>query len=196
MTVGDPAQLQAEKEELELENTELRMRLRGGWWRRGAVVIAITTILAAVAPVTSAIRAHFEIERDLALQESKQQHEMALDRERQLEQVRNASLDPLRPPAERVRALRFLLANAPDPALKKWAEAEKLALEAELKQPAERPLVQVGGPAPTHEDSAVVEARPSAPKVIREAVRPRPPRAPTPADDMKADRMALKDDPY
>lgn len=182
MTDTDSTQLELENERLQLENATLRA-LGGEWWRRSTVIIAMTAIVAGVWPATSAIRASYDVERDLALEASKQRHEQAMERERQMEQVRVAFLERLKTPEDRLRALRFLLANAPDAALRSWAETEKAALEAEPHVVVEKKGDHDPTPAP-------------APPLAELRRQRRRPPMPVPPPNPPVDQMALKDDPY
>lgn len=189
MTETDSTQLELENERLQLENDTLRA-LGGEWWRRGTVIIAMTAIVAGVWPATSAIRASYDVERALALEASKQRHEQAMERERQMEQVRVAFLERLKTPEDRLRALRFLLANAPDAALRAWAETEKAALEA---GPRDSPT---GRPASVVVEKDNQEPAPAPVRPPAEPHRQRPLRlVPRPANP-PIGQMALKDDPY
>ncbi len=192
MTDAETKQLALENDRLELENATLRMS-SGAWWRKSTVVLAMTAIAAGVWPTTSAIRAHYELERDLALEASKQQHEQAMEQARQLEQVRVAILERLKTADDRLRALRLLLASAPDASLRSWAEAEKASLERELRGP---PVEPRGN---TVVERKVAPELPAAPvPVVREPSRqpPRPAKAVPATANASTDRMALKDDPY
>lgn len=193
VTEIDSTQLELENERLQLENDKLRA-LGCEWWRRGTVIIALTAIVAGVWPATSAIRAGYDVERDLALETSKQRHEQAMERERQMEQVRVAFLERLKTPEDRLRALRFLLASAPDAALRSWAEAEKAALEAEPKVPRDSPTARPASVVVEKKDDQ--EPTPAPARPLAEPHRQRPPRSvPRPANP-PVGQMALKDDPY
>lgn len=70
---------EGERLKLERDNAQLRTefaQLGKPWWRKGSVVTTLTAIVAAVVPVTTAVQAHYQKERELALQESKQAHEI------------------------------------------------------------------------------------------------------------------------
>ncbi len=96
-------------------------RLAPPWWRQGSVVTTLTAIVAAVIPVTTAIQEHFQKVRELALEESKQAHE-----------IRTSYLDRLDKPGARLRTLRFVLAVSDDSALKKWAQEETAQVQSEV----------------------------------------------------------------
>src|SRR5689334_22264263 len=71
--------IQGERLKLERDNAQLQgelAQLASPWWRKGTIVATLTAIVAAVLPLTTAIRAHYEKEREIALQESKQAHEI------------------------------------------------------------------------------------------------------------------------
>jgi len=123
--------LRGEEERLKLECNIAQLQAELGrlrkpplpWWRRGAVVATLTTIIAAVIPVTTAVQAHYEKERQLALEESKQAHE-----------IRTSYLDRLEKPGARLRTLRFVLATTADPSLRQWAQAETKKVQEELDE--------------------------------------------------------------
>jgi hypothetical protein len=91
------------------------------WWRNGSLVAALTAIIAAVLPATTAIEEHYRTKRELALEESKQAND-----------IRTSYLDRLDKPGARLRTLRFVLATTDDATLKAWAEAETLQVHAEI----------------------------------------------------------------
>jgi hypothetical protein len=118
---------EGERLKLERDNAQLRAELaalgKPWWrqWRKGSVVTTLTAIIAAVVPVTTAVQAHYQKERELALEESKQAHA-----------IRASYLDRLDKPGARLRTLRFVLATSNNPDLKEWAQAEKKEVQAEL----------------------------------------------------------------
>lgn len=91
------------------------------WWRNGKLIATLTTVVAAVVPASTAIQGYYRNRRELALQESKQAHE-----------IRTSYLDRLDKPGSRLRTLRFVLATTDDAVLKAWAEAETMQVENEL----------------------------------------------------------------
>jgi len=117
---------EGERLKLERDNAQLRAELAAlnkPWWRKGAIVTTLTAIIAAVLPVTTAVQAHYQKEREIALQESKQAHE-----------IRTSYLDRMDKPGAKLRTLRFVLATTTDPALKAWAEEEEKRIQAELDE--------------------------------------------------------------
>lgn len=115
---------EGERLKLEVENAQLRAQLAAlakPWWSKGAVVTTLTAIIAAVVPVTTAVQAHYEKARELALQDGKQAHE-----------IRTSYLDRLDKPGARLRTLRFVLATTNDPSLIAWAQAETKEVQAEI----------------------------------------------------------------
>jgi hypothetical protein len=91
------------------------------WWRSGTLVTTLTAIVAAIVPVTTAVQEHYRNKRELALEESKQAHE-----------IRSSYLDRLDKPGARLRTLRFVVATTDDAVLKAWAEAETKEVEGEI----------------------------------------------------------------
>jgi hypothetical protein len=116
---------EGERLQLERDNAQLRIELAQlgkPWWRKASIVTMLTAIIAAVVPVTTAIQAHSQQERELALQESKQGHE-----------IRTSYLDRLDKPGAKLRTLRFVLATTTDPTLKDWAREEMKQVRGELE---------------------------------------------------------------
>jgi hypothetical protein len=91
------------------------------WWRNGSLVATLTAIVAAIVPATTAVQEHYRTNRELALEESKQAND-----------IRTSYLDRLDKPGARLRTLRFVLATTDDAALKAWAQAETLQVQAEI----------------------------------------------------------------
>jgi hypothetical protein len=115
---------EGERLKLERDNAQLRAEfaaLTKPWWRKSWNVTTLTAIVAAVVPVTTAVEAHYGKERELALQESKQAHE-----------IRTNYLDRLEKPGAKLRTLRFVLATTTDPVLKDWARDEAKVVQAEI----------------------------------------------------------------
>lgn len=117
------SRLRSESEWLKLERDNAQLRaelaqLNRPWWRKGSIVTTLIAITAAVVPVTTAVQAHYDKERELALQQSKQAHE-----------IRTSYLDRLEKPGGRLRALRFVIATTDDSVMKRWAVEETHAQE-------------------------------------------------------------------
>jgi len=129
---------EAERLKLEREVAQLRadlIAIAKPWWRRGSIVASMTAIIAAVLPVTTAIQGHYEKERELLLQESKQAHE-----------IRTSYLDRLDKPGAKLRTLRFVEATTTDEALRLWAQSEKRQVQAEIQaevDPLDKQIEQV-----------------------------------------------------
>jgi hypothetical protein len=81
---------------------------------------------------TAAIREHARTERDIALEQSRQAHALAVERERAAAQLRLAYVDHANAPADRYRTLRLILATTQDATLRAWAEGEKSIFDKEL----------------------------------------------------------------
>ena len=129
---------ESERLKLERDNAQLRAELAATtrpaapWWRKGTIVTTLTAIIAAVIPVTTAVQAHYEKERELAMQAAKQAHEIELESSKQAHEIRTSYLDRLEKPGAKLRTLRFVLATTTDPEMKAWAEGEKKVVEGEL----------------------------------------------------------------
>jgi hypothetical protein len=136
----DPATLKLEQETLRLrfenETSELRAKLQKQiqpWWRKSSSVATIAAIIAAILPVTTAVQGWVQKDREIALEQSKFTQNIALERERQSEQLHTAYLERLKTPGEHLRTLRFIIATKPDDdKLMRWAQAEKAEVEAHL----------------------------------------------------------------
>src|SRR5215212_8363560 len=72
--------------------------LTAPWWRRAGLITIMTTILAAVLPVTKMIEEHYRSRREIALQEARQEND-----------IRVAYLDRAAVPGQRLRTVRFLI---------------------------------------------------------------------------------------
>jgi len=88
---------ESERLKLERDNAQLRAELAQltkpptPWWRKGTFVTTLTAIIAAVIPVTTAVQAHYEKERELVPSGSH------LSRPRRLSpQVKSSPLSPTR----------------------------------------------------------------------------------------------------
>jgi hypothetical protein len=93
-------------------------------------ITAVTALLAAVLPVTSAVQGCFEKRKQLALEELKEKQEIS-----------NRYLDRIKDRNDRPRTLRFLMETASDSDIRSWARTELTivtretdALVEELKQ--------------------------------------------------------------
>lgn len=117
---GERLKLERDVEQLRVELAKLRAP-QPPWWRRGSIVATMTAIIAAVVPVTTAVQQHYQKERELALQESKQAND-----------IRTGYLDRLEKPGAKLRTLRFVMATTTDPDLKAWAQAETKEVKADL----------------------------------------------------------------
>jgi len=73
-------------------------------------------------PVTTAVQAHYQKEREIRLQESQQVH-----------QIRTGYLDRIdKPGAARMRTLRLITAATDDLSLKQWAQSEMEQIQKEI----------------------------------------------------------------
>lgn len=126
----DLEQLRSQKERLELK--EQIATYKAPWWRKAGLVATMTAILAAVLPVKTAIEESYRNDRELALQQAKQQEDFALQQARQEHEIRLAYLDRFEAPGHRLQTLRFLIATTDDARLLAWAKEEKQLVEEQL----------------------------------------------------------------
>jgi hypothetical protein len=102
------------------------------WWRSWNVT-ALGAFLAAVAPATAGVTGYFEKQKQLALEEQKQRHEIALTQQKQDEEIRSKYLDRVNDPSQMRRTLRWLQATSTDATVRKWA-GEELPFVDKLEQ--------------------------------------------------------------
>jgi hypothetical protein len=93
----------------------------GPWWHKsGAFAAVLTTLLAVVGGIVSAssfVVGHLE-----------RNHEMALEKEKQMHDLRLAYLDRLEKPLLRKQVLQFMTMSHYDPELESWANNELVAV--------------------------------------------------------------------
>jgi hypothetical protein len=135
-TEPDPhSQLRTENAALKLqkENAQLSAEIRQlsspdvsarPWWKSGTTITTLTAILAAVVPLTTAVQGWVQKSRELALEEAKQANAIAMQREKQTEDIRTGYLERTKDPQDRIRVLHFVLATSADPRLREWARNE------------------------------------------------------------------------
>jgi len=137
------------------------------WRRSGAMIIALAAIVAAVVPLTTAVQGWMRKNRELALGWQKQTNAIAMQRERQAEDIRTSYLERPRVPGERLRTLRFVIATTNDSKFRAWAIEEKKVVEDELRKPddetkqAERAPEKVG----TTSGATVARLKEKAPRI-------------------------------
>lgn len=93
------------------------------WWRSGRVA-ALALLIAVVPPATAAVAGYFDQSKQLALEERRQKHAVAVAERTQDDDARARALDPSADPETRGRALRLLAATSPDEKVRQWARAE------------------------------------------------------------------------
>ncbi|XXY47536.1 hypothetical protein WME91_46785 [Sorangium sp. So ce269] len=139
-----PMNTTAQLEE-ELKQAKIRAEIaqaQAPWWRKANTVTVLTAIITATVPGTTAVYGYFQKEKELALQQQRQTHEITLAAERQeydiemartkhIEDLRASYLDRLKDQSSRLRTLRFLAATATDPNLASWASKEKDIIDKE-----------------------------------------------------------------
>lgn len=91
-------------------------------WRGRLSLAGLSALIAASLPIATFV--HGWIQKD---------KELALEREKQVENVRTAYLDRLKDGDSRERVLRLIIATAEDPRMRVWAEEELKRVEAAQK---------------------------------------------------------------
>lgn len=98
----------------------------GPWWHKsGAFAAVVTTLVAVVGGIVSAssfVVGHLE-----------RNHEMALEKEKQMHDLRLAYLDRLEKPLLRKQVLQFITMSHYDPELESWATNELVAVNKEVE---------------------------------------------------------------
>jgi hypothetical protein len=120
------AKLGEERDKLlaQKEIAQLRAEIRsmnGPWWRRAPIVTALTTIVAAIVPTTTAVQGFIEKQKQLDLETAKES-----------DAIRSAYLDRLKDPDARFFTLRFVMATSDDPKMREWAKTELEHLSKQL----------------------------------------------------------------
>ena len=108
-------------------------RLAQPWWRSWNVT-AIGAFLAAVAPATAGVAGYFEKQKQLALQEQKQRHEIAMAQQKQDEDIRAHYLDRVLDPKQARRTMRLLAATSSDDKVRQWAKQELPLLDQDAQR--------------------------------------------------------------
>lgn len=107
---------------MESGTSEPKIVKSAGWWKDPTTITLLVAIVAAVPPLTTGIQAYFHSRNQLALEKSKQLHEL-----------RQKYLDRFLSDAENRRVLEFLVAVEEDSRLKAWALAELASTEQRIK---------------------------------------------------------------
>ena len=92
------------------------------WWQNPTSVTILVAIVAAIPPLTTGVQALFHAHNQLALEKSKQLHEM-----------RQKYLDRFLSDVQNRRVLEFLVSVEEDPKLKSWAQKELNSTEQRIK---------------------------------------------------------------
>lgn len=120
--VRDADRIEALRGELERAKLEIEItRARRPWWRSWNAT-AFGALLAAITPVTVAVRGYVEKQRELALAEMSQQDAIA-----------NRYLDRMKDANERRRMLRFVAYTSSSDDLRAWALSELPLVEREAE---------------------------------------------------------------
>jgi hypothetical protein len=116
------------------------------WWRKPGWVTALTSIVAATIPVTTAVCGNIQKDRELAMQAATQRHDAAMEELKLKHSIQIDFLDRLKNDSERLRTLRMVEATTDDDNMKRWASQEKGIVEtdvAALKQQIEEKTAKV-----------------------------------------------------
>jgi len=114
------------------------------WWKRGLSVGAITAVLGAMVPATTAVSGYFQKHREVALQQEKDDNdqklkELELRHNIDMEEVKlkhsmqTDFLDRTKNDSERLRTLRFVAITSDDPKMAKWAGEERDLIQTDLE---------------------------------------------------------------
>ena len=121
-------------------------------------------------PLTTAIHSGcVQSNRELALESQKQANAIAMQRERQAEDIRTSYLERLKVPGEHLRTLRFVIATTNDNTLRAWAVQEKKVVEEELHKldDAIKQAEETAEKADTRSDVAVVRFKGNAARAVK-----------------------------
>ncbi|MFE8600636.1 response regulator [Archangium violaceum] len=153
-TAGTPIMDERQKLQIALEEDKLRAEiervrseassLKAPWWRSGFSIATLTAILTVMLPVTTAIQAHIQKEKELEIQRIQKEkeleiqslklkHDVASEDLKQKEAIRAGYLDRALSIDNRSMILRFVQHTAVDEGLKLWATKEAELIENEKR---------------------------------------------------------------
>jgi murein DD-endopeptidase MepM/ murein hydrolase activator NlpD len=137
--MGTTEKLKDDNEKLNLIKERERLAdeikaMTAPWWRKGTTFAAIGSLLSVLVTLAAGAMSSVEKYWTLRMQEAKQQHDIATQREKQTEEIRNAYLDRLKDADSRQRTLRFLSMTAADDKVRNWARDELALVEKETKR--------------------------------------------------------------
>lgn len=145
---NDDATLQGltrEKEFVDLKNIVEHGKLEGlrllaeqrklmlPWWRSWNIT-ALAALVAAITPVTAGVQEYFQKQTALELEVQKQDHQMELEQQKQVEQIYSGYLDRIADPHSRRRVLRFLAVTSSNPRVQEWARREVEIVDQEVAE--------------------------------------------------------------
>lgn len=131
-TAGHEAALARLKLETAKDESE-RVKLSRPWWRSWNIT-ALGALLAAIAPTTAGVTGYFEKQKQLALEEQKQRHEIAMAQQKQDEEIRGRYLDRIVDPQQSRRTLRLMIVSSTDEKIRQWAANELPRIDEEEKR--------------------------------------------------------------
>lgn len=126
MAAEEAAAQEAALARLQLERATVERdlaKLSKPWWRSWNIT-ALGAFLATIAPATAGVTGYFDKQKQLALEEQKQRHEIAMAQQKQDEDIRSRYLDRLLDPHQTRRTLRLLMATSSDTKVRDWAMNE------------------------------------------------------------------------
>lgn len=113
------------------------------WWHSWGSVAGITGVLTAIIPLTTGVLGYFGNQRaqtlerikndhELALKKQQQEHQIQIERTKQLDEIGRGYLSLAKDPMERGRVLRFAQKTAPVPEVRSWASDELKIVQEEI----------------------------------------------------------------
>lgn len=173
-----------------VQNVDLQATARPSRWPGSSTLIGVSVVLAAAYMATAAIREHARTEREIVLEQSRQAHALAVERERAAAQLRLAYVDHANAPADRYRTLRLILATTQDATLRAWAEGEKSIFDRELAD-AQKKIEEAE--AALAAARAAQAAAPPPPASAAPAPAPAVPKPAASVDDVKLQQARLEE---
>lgn len=122
-TIDQSANQESADDESSDSNAEQKEKQANPWWQKPTIVTLLVAIIAAAAPISTAVQSWIQASSELELERYKHQTQIELEREKQLHEMRQKYLERVSS-NQNIRVLEFLVAVEEDQKLKGWAEAE------------------------------------------------------------------------